>query len=312
MKSIKGRLLFAFLAVVALLIVTSVAFFGLQVRLTEQYKTVSDTMIAEYRLVDTSAILINAFNTRVKSAGIDSTESIAKIETAKKQIHDLTLYLDSNIEDTESKSNYIGFKASVETLLRQIDASIVRFEEGSIKDYVSDYNEANKEYGFVRDNGTALVFSQLKYSSSIRDEINRQYLASLYIGGGVLLVLVLGCVFFILQFATRLANPIRNLTLAAQHIAAGKMNFVIEKAVLEETNEIGILARSFLYMERALEDKIAQLDASNKEVTKNADIAINKNTELERLNKLMVDRELRMIELKKQNEALQLQLKSKF
>ncbi len=68
------------------------------------------------------------------------------------------------------------------------------------------------------------------------------------------------------------------------------MDFSIESKVLEETSEIGILARSFLYMGRALEEKIAQLDASNKEVTKNAEIAINKNSELEKLNKLMVDR----------------------
>jgi signal transduction histidine kinase len=217
-------------------------------------------MIAEYQLVDSGSTLINAFNVEVKSVGTSLVDSTASIQSAKSQIQQLTLFLDTNIHDTESKSDYLGFKGSIETLTQQIDMSIAQIKQGGITDYVADYNQANEDYGFVRDNGTVLILSQLKYMGSVRDGIDRAYLLSLYSGLAFLLVLIAGCVFFVLRFANRLTRPIRNLTLAATQIAAGNMDFPIDQRVLGQSNEIGQLAAAFSDMEGKLNISRTELE----------------------------------------------------
>jgi len=305
MKSIKGRLLSAFLSVIAILSVTSLAFLGISIWVTQQYRAVSDTMIAEYRLVDNTQTLIDAFNTRVQSVGTDTSASQKRIDASEVNIKQLVLSLDTAVLDTQSRSDYLGFKASVEQLTGQIDESLKRVEQTGIQDYFNDYNKANKQYGFVRDNGTALLFSQLKYASSLQEKIDNTYKTSIFFGLALLAFLVMGSIFFALRFAVKLTKPLTKLTFASQELARGNMQITLQDVALRTTDEVGILAQSFETMAVTLRDKISQLDTQNKEIAGSAEILSAKNHELESMNKLMVDRELKMVELKKRVAELE-------
>ncbi|MFZ2886516.1 MAG: ATP-binding protein [Minisyncoccia bacterium] len=267
MKSIKGRLLSAFLSVVLILSLASLGIFATNLWVTEQYKSASDAMIAEFRLVDNTKTLIDAFNTRVQSAGTDTTESQERINHAQLEIHGLFVILDSAITDTQSRSDYLGFKASVERLMTQIDDSLRKFEEESIKDYFSDYNEANKLYGFVRENGTALIFSQLQYQSSLQDEINQTYRIAIASGLGILVALIVGSIFFAFRFANRLVRPLVRLTKVSQQLAHGDFSQDITPATKDE---IGVLASSFNEMTGKLQDSRSRLEAQIKETESKA------------------------------------------
>ena len=313
MHTIRGRLLRAFFGVIVALSFASLLFLILNLWVIEQYRSVSETMIAEYQLVDSTFVLIDAFNRRVQSAGaVGVAEREQKrIDDAELRIQELTAFLDTKELDVQSKSDYLGFKAGVEKFTTHINDSLRRFEETSIKDYFSDYNEANKQYGFMRENGTALIFSQLKHAAFIRDQINQTYFISIVLGLGALVVLVILCISFVFRFANRLSTPLRALSVVAEKIAGGDMTATIGDNLLKTRDEIGSLATSYKTMIGKLFENITKLDLSNKEIAESAHALETKNSELERLNKLMVDRELKMIELKKANEALRIQLKSK-
>jgi len=309
MRSIQGRLLRAFLSIIAILTVATIFLFAANYRVTQEYKAISDIMIAEYSLVEDASTLIDAYNVYVQSAGTDATVSEERIERARAHIKEVTRFLDENIRDTQSRSNYIGFKSSADELITQIDESIHRFKESSIKDYFSDYNRANKQYGFVRDNGSVLIFGQLQYSSSIREAVNKTLNTTIVVALLALLFIIVGCIVFVLQFAMRLTRPLRSLTEVTQEFANGNMDTTLDSKILTQQDEIGTLAQSFNAMEEALRTKISELNASNKEIARSVKDIAKKNEELERLNKFMVDRELKMVELKKEIADLERKLK---
>lgn len=308
MKSIKGRLLTAFLGIIATLAAASLVFFVINWKATEEYQRIIDTMIAEYRLVHNTSVLIDAFNVQIQSIGTDNTIPRQQITNAKTEIVELTMFLDENITDYQSRSNYLGFKSSIDRLVSLIDESLKKAEQGNITDYFTDYNEANKQYGFVRENGTTLIFSQLQYSNEIQDAIRSSYVLSIASSLGGLLVLILGCIFYALHFARKLSLPLRKLTKASEEIAKGNMSLVMDPSVLNDTIEIRSLAHSFQDMTLKLQESQEKLKKKAEESEERAAELAEKLSEIERMNKLMVNREVKMVRLKEEVRDLKSRL----
>ncbi len=306
MYTIRGRLLQSFLGVIAALSLTSLLFLALSFYLTAQYRSISDAMIAEYQLVENTATLIDAFNRRVQSAGAENVAAREqqRIVDAQKSIRELIAILDKQPFDTQSASDYLGFRASVEKFTMHIDESLRRFEVANVKDYFADFNEANKQYGFVRENGTTALFSQLKYTTLIREQIEKTYRASVFFGGIALAVIVAICTIFVLQFSRRLVRPLAALSEVAEKIAAGDTSTGIDSKLFGNTVEIRSLGRSIETMVRRLLENVAKVDSSNKELAESSSILRSQNHELAQLNRLMVGRELKMAELKNEIERL--------
>ncbi len=303
MNSIKSRLIRVFLIIISVTTVGSLVFFGLNLIIIRQYKAISDLMIAEYSLVNTSSELIAAYNTRIQSAGTDVSISDTKIQEAKSEIHDLIRFLDRNITSVESRSNYLGLKNSVENLVSLIDDSIGKVKEQNIVDYVDDYNKANQIYGFVRENGTNLIFSELKYTSVVSRQIDLNSIITAIFDLSALAALSIVSVVFCLRFARALASPLTTLTAASTELAHGNMEIVIDPNILERTDEVGILAKSFNTMAIRLREKVGQLDQAKGKLEENL-------KEVERMNSVMIGRELTMIELKKEIDKLKANPKS--
>jgi HAMP domain-containing protein len=311
MKSLKGRLLVAFLGIIAVLTATSLVLFFFNWRAVEEYRFVLDTMVAEYRLVHNTSLLIDAYNVQIQSAGTSDHEAHAQLMDAEQEIASLTRFLDTHISDRQSLSDYIGFKSSIATLVRLIDESLEKAEQGNIENYFDDYNKANKQHEFVRENGTTLIFSQLQYADAIQEKIEERYVWSTIFGLASLFLLVTLCLFFVIQFAQRLTAPLRKLTEASQELAGGNMEISMDSRILQETSEIRTLGNSFLHMAQQLKKSQANLQNKAAESDDRARELAEKLSEIERMNKLMVNRELKMVELKQEITHLRNQLESK-
>src|SRR4051812_32040517 len=105
MHTLRGRLITAFFGVIAVLVLAAAVFFAINLRVVGQYRSILDVMTAEYRLVDTMSTLIEAFNRRMQSAGTDSSKAQQDIDSSRKNITDLTGFLDTSIADTQSRSD---------------------------------------------------------------------------------------------------------------------------------------------------------------------------------------------------------------
>ncbi len=119
-----------------------------------------------------------------------------------------------------------------------------------------------------------------------------------------LLVLLFGAIVAIgsgRYFSKRITKGIINLSVAAENISQGNLDAVIETTEDNKDNEIGQLATSFTTMTSKLRESYKTLEDKVVERTKELD---SKVEELGHINKLMVDRELKMVELKKEIEDL--------
>ncbi len=121
-----------------------------------------------------------------------------------------------------------------------------------------------------------------------------------------LLVLLLGILFAIGSgrfFSKKITKGIIDLNDAAEKISEGNLDTTIQSLPDEKTeNEISQLSASFNAMTARLKESYKTLEDKVVERTKELD---SKVEELGRINKLMVDRELKMVELKKEIKDLQ-------
>ncbi len=101
-------------------------------------------------------------------------------------------------------------------------------------------------------------------------------------------------------FATLLSRPIKKLEQVAIHAAAGNLDQGVEQKLIEKSGEIGNLARSFEAMIVNLRNKISTLNSVNLSLEKTQKEVEENLLEVSRMNKFMVGRELKMVELKKE------------
>jgi HAMP domain-containing protein len=113
----------------------------------------------------------------------------------------------------------------------------------------------------------------------------------------------------LLFFISITLRPIRLLTQVTKEIAAGNLH---KQLIIKSKDEIGELGSSFNQMAVKLKEYQESLEHKITERTGQLEIAKNelqqKLVEVERMNNLMVNRELKMIDLKKQIADLQKQI----
>ena len=118
----------------------------------------------------------------------------------------------------------------------------------------------------------------------------------------LLLAFAAGAMFIINQTVIK---PLVLLHKGTEVIAGGNLDYNVD---IQTKDEIGQLSRSFNEMAGKLKASYSGLEEKVKERTK---VLEEKTAELERMNKLMVGRELKMIELKKEIEELKKQVNNK-
>jgi HAMP domain-containing protein len=128
----------------------------------------------------------------------------------------------------------------------------------------------------------------------------------------VVIPLMIFVILLVVPFTLSFARPIHRLTRAVEKVREG--NFDIQTEV-KSNDEIGTLATAFNQMSNKLKDYYASLLSRTtelEELKNNLEKTVEQRTselnqkinELEQMNKLMVGRELKMIELKKELDDL--------
>lgn len=303
MAMLKGKLLRTFFFIIFSLSFASVGLFVMHFFIVEKYKAISDNIIAEYTLTNTVSDLIASYNSRFRNTDISEEGEDQKIQATKDSMKQTMEFLDTHIVNKESQASYIGLKNTIADVVTEVDNGLRALSEGGVKDASVHYEAANKKYLFVKENGNKLIFYELSYAESIQGKIDSIYQVSTIIGVFLLLVAIGGSTIYAFRFANKVALPLRKLTKTAEQVASGDMELTLSQELLDRTDEIGRLARSYKVMLMKLASNISELDASNKNLKKVSGDMTAKNAELEKLNEYMVNRELKMIELKKEIRA---------
>ncbi len=111
--------------------------------------------------------------------------------------------------------------------------------------------------------------------------------------GSVLLVIAVS-----LYFSMRIITPIKKLRDATEELGKGNFNVLVP---IESENEIGEVARTFNTMAKQIREYSENME---EKVQQRSEELREKMVELEQINKFMINREIKMVELKEEIERL--------
>lgn len=210
-------------------------------------------------------------------------------------------------------------------LIRKNEISNVTISENK-KNFTEIINPIFLQSGGSHIFSTIYVISQDSLSQRMREV----YLQILYVAIPIFIIIAILTILFV----SRLLKPIKNLTKVAEKVRSGDLDIKVD---VSSRDEIGVLSRVFGEMvlkikesqsilEKKVKDRTEELEKERgnlesrvkertleleslkdnlEDLVKERTEKLNdKLSELERINKLMVNRELKMIELKKEIEGL--------
>lgn len=275
---------------------------GLQGVIVRQYRQLSDTIIREFQLIDTTQALIQGYND-VRNA--PTAAHVEQYQKTHKQIETLFTQVSTVLMNDDSKNAFDGVKSTIQNVMAETDSGINTIQKGDIEGTSAHFAEANRKFNFVQENVATLIFKELEYSKLLQLQIQKTYTLILWSSVAIIVFTIALCIVFSSLLSKNLVLPLINLTGLAKVISSGNLDTNVDKKLLDSTDEIGSLSNSFQTMILNLRTNIGKLGESNQDLLKAKSQLEGTNGELERFNRLAVDRELKMIELKKRVAELE-------
>jgi len=239
----------------------------LYVNAADKYKAISDNMVSEYHLTETTFGLITQFNQlAVSTTSSSQATQQTKISTAKTQISQLYATLDKSITDPGTKNSYVGLKNAINALVVEIDAGVASMKEGGGQNATVHYNKANQLYGFVKEDGGVFLADELQYVTVTQKEVKSSTARDFQIGAVFYALMLIGSIIYAVKISRVIVRPIDELTSTAEQITGGDMETEISPDLLGRKDETGRLSNSFNMMFKKLKEKIHELNVEKASV----------------------------------------------
>jgi methyl-accepting chemotaxis protein len=310
MNSIKTKIILAFSLILFILAVLVTSIVLVEFNLVDRYKKSNETIIYEQTLKTDVSLLAeygyNAFKTH------DYDQYNAKLSEVNKTESILNTRLSDNSISDETKLAYRSLKNSLNTVVGIISNAKTKLERsGDIVGISAAFTDANNKFEFVKQNINDLLIIETSNISNTTQEITKiQTVVRPAVVISIIVIFFI-LIIFSLFFARSITDPIIILSKTVEDIISGKTNIKVKNELLERPDEIGSLSISFDIMMKKLNEKILGLESSDKDL-RAAVLKLNEQIdETSRLNKLMVGRELKMIELKEEIKKLKDRLENK-
>lgn len=292
---IRNRIIAAFLLVIVALTAVSAGAFAYQYYLARQYQQISKVMVSEYQIVGITEKMIEAYYNSTKIA--QPNESFIEYYEIEGQLDDLVAMLSEKVTRPQSKVKLQGVLNIIEGIKEEIHAGINDAKTNNIEFMSTHHQKAREKLIYLDEASVNLILSDLEYLNETSKRLDNLLAVSLAVG-----VVIIGMTFLLgvigaVKFAQRITQPIEKLSGYAKLVTGGNMDLEIDKKLVESNDEISSLAKTFQLMIAKLKENINNMTMANKELT-------HKTAELEELNKAMVGREQKMLELKKEIERL--------
>jgi len=216
--------------------------------------------------------------------------------------------LDSIVTNDNDKVAYRGLKNIITGIIDDLENGHKASRQGMVVEAANYYNMAIVKKAYVEPNVTTLFLQQIKNLDELQSEINYKYKNQLLLVSLWILATVLVTILYALLFSQKITKPINILSNVAEKVSAGNYKYKIQSDLFKENSEVGRLAKSFDLMLEKLNLKISQVEENNRVILETQKNLKEQNEELEKFNNIVVGRELKMIELKKHIQDLELEI----
>ena len=283
MKSIKTKIIAAFLVVIIIMIAIVASVLVINFNLLNKYKQVNENIVYEQELRDSVLRLIEESYQGFNTGDYTSYNSIAgKIKNIESKLD--TIFSQPGV-NTETKLAYRSTKNSLSVVISNIEE--IQNGKSSILGLSDSFQSSIAKFEFVKQNISDLLVLETKNIATITQDIgNQQSKITIFVGLIILLVTFL-LIILSLAFSRKITKPIINLSLFAKKISEGDLSLSMDKSLLENGDEMGSLSKSFNSMIIKLKEKIRAFENSNKELDLKVREITDNNLELEK-NKTVI------------------------
>ncbi|MFA5025370.1 MAG: HAMP domain-containing protein [Candidatus Shapirobacteria bacterium] len=310
MNSIRNKIQNALIISIVVISGCAIVILYINQIIISQTQKVINTMTKEHSLISQTNSLVQAYNNAIKSA--NDSQLTTTYQTTRTELLNTIQVLKTEVVSSESRATLIGVENTISKVIQECDTGIKEVQNNDFSNISNHYSQANINNDFVYTNTQTLIQKELEYLSLTQEKSKQVYTVSTLISMAFFVFIILIMVIYASSFSKQLVAPVQNLIQVTQEITAGNMNKSIGEDLINQKNEIGVLAKSFAIMVDTINAKISELNTSNQELTASKD-AIQasrdaleiSNSQLEKLNSFMTNRELKMIELKEKITKLE-------
>jgi methyl-accepting chemotaxis protein len=292
----------------SIIIVSVCALIAITVNQMNSYtsrQTIS-TMTMEYSIIDLSQNLAQTYNQVYKNP--DNTQMEKEYTTLHAKLVLTLASLKKLITSRESALIFIGVENTVNQVLKVCDTGLLEIQNNNFQNGSTYYAEANKNNVFVRENTTSLIQKELERLSKTQKTAQLTNIFTFIASLIIFILVVIGVTIYSKSFSKQLILPLTKLSIFAKDVAEGKIDAINKESLETSNDEIGSLSKSIHTMVTNLINTVNQKQQANEEIIKANTSREQKTKELEEVNKLMVGREIKMSEMKKEIEELQKKL----
>jgi methyl-accepting chemotaxis protein len=266
MRSVKIKLLTAFLTVISVLFLSEIFFVVIHFIVVNKYEEITDNMVSEYRLIETTDNLVNSFYDLIQYAG--DQQRMNNFLYNLSILRSLLAKLDNNINDLESRTVYLGVKNTIDSVINQTSQGVSAISAGNFSEVTIFYKEANQRKNFARENTTNLLLNELEYIEKLRAGISYTQILSEIVGLCLFVLAMLGCLWYSVHFSRKFVSPLLRLNKLAKRISSGNLEAGIDKEFLGGDDEIAGLAGYFNVMLVSLKENSKKLKEKNDQLAK--------------------------------------------
>lgn len=301
-SSIRTRIFLSYLFIVVVMTIPLGYLFYGQGVIASKYSSAIENMLLIESIPDDTNALISVYRKLIfdienQDLGKQYSDLVGKLEVTH-------AVLDETITNEDSMISYQGLHNVDKEIVNKMDRGIDEARNGDIVTPAAVLDEITKIGYYLKEDTAELVLQELGTMNEFQGRMIESRRVILLLGVAMIVATSVGCLIMALFYSKQIIAPIMGLSELALKITGGDFDVQIPEEFIESNDETGILSLSFRNMLAKLRSQIQELNDSNVKLGQAQNSIQQKNVDLERVNKLMVGRELKMIELKKEVEDL--------
>ncbi len=307
MERIKKQIIYSFLFVILIMSMLNLFVFVNHISITAKYEEISFSLLQKNKLLLSVDEVIQTYNSIIKNA--DDKVLLARYAGEKHGINETLRDIEKSLKFAESRAIFRGIRNTAYSILDDCDEGIRLAANDDFETTSSYYESASKKYFFLKENMSNLIISEFKYFENLHHEVTRSTKQIYLIFIASLIIVTILFMTYAVLFATSLIEPLIHLIDTVEKVSKGDTKIKLGDDLVMRKDGIGRLAQSFQVMLDKIRANIKELTLKNNEVMLTKQELEARVAELEKFQNILVNRELKMIELKKKVAELESKVK---